>query len=310
MNLQALESFCAQIGCECRRQEPMYRHTSFQIGGPAALFLLPEGEKMAAEIIAFAHREGIPLFVMGRGSNLLVRETGIAVPVLCIGPKMGRIERQGNLLLCEAGVPLSRLCQAALEAGLSGLEFAYGIPGSVGGAIYMNAGAYGGEISQVLAEARHITPEGEPGCFLSGQLDFSYRHSRYTGSGFCITGGSFVLKPAEKEEIRAKMEDFLSRRREKQPLEYPSAGSTFKRPQTGFASQMIDQCGLKGVSVGGAQVSEKHAGFVVNAGGAGCSDVLELMSLVRSRVAEQTGVLLEPEVVLVGPKGMEKLFEE
>ena len=205
----------------------------------------------------------------------------------------------GDTIVCDAGMPMSKVCNFALENGLTGLEFAFGIPGSAGGAAYMNAGAYGGEMKDVLVECRHIDPDGNFGSLKGDELGLAYRTSAYEHNGFIITTLVMKLKKGDKSEIKARMQELLQRRKDKQPLEFPSAGSTFKRPVGYFAGGLIEECGLKGFSVGGAQVSEKHAGFIINKGGATAQDVLDLIKYVQDRVYEEKGVHLEPEVRLI-----------
>ena len=287
---------------ELRVNEPMSRHTTFRIGGPAALMALPKSVSEAKMVLNAARKLEIQPFFLGNGSNLLVADQGYPGFVVKL---TGEFE---NIFATPAGpdgiahlhaggaVLLSRLSRQAQERGLTGLEFAQGIPGSVGGAVTMNAGAYGGEMSQVLLQVAALSPDGREALFSAESCDLSYRHSRFSNGDWLITQAVFGLSPGDPEEIASRMQDFARRRQAKQPLEYPSAGSIFKRPPGHFAAALIDQCGLKGLTVGGAQVSEKHAGFVVNRGGATCTDVLELVRQVKERVLKQTGVELEMEV--------------
>ncbi len=280
--------------------EPMKNHTSFKIGGPAAALCVPKDRRQLRELVGFVQREGVDSWYIGNGSNLLVSDEGLnGIAILLDGGFDGEIELDGTVLLAPAGKKLSALCAAACAAGLTGLEFAYGIPGSVGGAVYMNAGAYGGEMKDRLIWVEYLAPTGEIVRLEQEQLSLSYRHSRFMEEGMqgsCIVRAAFGLQRGEKAAIQSEMDRILNQRRQKQPLEYPSAGSTFKRPQGAFAAQLIDKCGLKGFTVGGAQVSEKHAGFVINTGKATCADVLELTRQVRECVQEKTGYLLELEV--------------
>ena len=289
--------YCKEQGIVPLLGEPMSRHTTFRIGGPAEIFLTPQSEEQLKLLFSRARELELPVHFLGNGSNLLVADAGVKGVVFALGPAFSGIERVGeNQLYAKAGTTLAQLCRFALDCELGGLEFAYGIPASVGGAVYMNAGAYGGEMKDVVISARHLSPDGILEEWPAERLDFSYRHSFYSQKEYLVTGAAFALYPSSREEIQAKMEDFLSRRQEKQPLEFPSAGSTFKRPQGAFAAQLIDECGLKGFQVGGAAISEKHAGFVINAGGASCQDVLELISRVQVIVEEKTGYRLEREV--------------
>ena len=300
---------------ELRRDEPMSRHTSFRVGGPVPLMALPKNENEVERILSAAALEfGVRPFFMGKGSNLLVSDEGADLLVMK-ADGLNRLEllvageRPGcRTILAGSGVTLARLANFALEHGLTGLEFAHGIPGSVGGGVYMNAGAYGGEMKQVVSSV--VSTEVPPKFFSREDTapQFSYRHSVYQERDEFILRAGFSLKLGDPVEIKAKMDDLAARRLEKQPLEYPSAGSTFKRPapvegQPVYAAALIDQCGLKGMRVGGAQVSEKHAGFVVNTGGATCKDIIELMAQVRERVFKETGVTLEPEVRYLGMEG-------
>lgn len=280
--------------------EPMKNHTSFKIGGPAAALCAPKNRRQLRELVGFVQREGVDSWYIGNGSNLLVSDAGLnGVAILLDSGFDGEIEVDGTVLLAPAGKKLSAVCAAACAAGLTGLEFAYGIPGSVGGAVYMNAGAYGGEMKDRLLWVEYLAPTGEIVRLEQEQLSLSYRHSRFMEEGMqgsCIVRAAFGLQRGEKAAIQSEMDRILNQRRQKQPLEYPSAGSTFKRPQGAFAAQLIDECGLKGFTVGGAQVSEKHAGFVINTGKATCADVLELTRQVQECVQEKTGYLLELEV--------------
>ena len=280
--------------------EPMKNHTSFKIGGPAAALCAPKNRRQLRELVGFVQREGLDSWYIGNGSNLLVSDKGLnGVAILLDSSFDGEIGVDGTVLLAPAGKKLSAVCAAACAAGLTGLEFAYGIPGSVGGAVYMNAGAYGGEMKDRLLWVEYLAPTGEIVRLEGEQMGLSYRHSRFMEEGMqgsCIVRAAFGLQRGEKAAIQSEMDRILNQRRQKQPLEYPSAGSTFKRPQGAFAAQLIDECGLKGFTVGGAQVSEKHAGFVINTGKATCADVLELTRQVRECVQEKTGYLLELEV--------------
>ena len=286
-----------ELKCEYCIDEPMSRHTTFKIGGNARLLVYPEGEEQISRIVKCARDNGIRLVTIGNGSNLLVADEGIDACVMVLDERMGDIRLiDEETVYAPAGVMLIRLCRFALEHGLSGLEFAYGIPGTCGGGAFMNAGAYGGEMKDVLYRCDHIDANGERGYLEGDDLKLSYRHSAYYDNGCVITGLYLKLKKGNKDEIKAKMEDLLSRRRTKQPLEFPSAGSTFKRPEGYFAGALIEECGLKGKSVGDAQVSEKHAGFVINRGNATCNDVLELCRFCSDTVYREKGVKLEMEI--------------
>lgn len=280
---------------ELRSDEPMSKHTSFRIGGPAALMALPKREQEAQEAVKAARELEIRPFILGNGTNLLVADEGYGGFVL--KPCLTRLEPDGEEgLLAGSGVLLSRLANYALERGLTGLEFAGGIPGSLGGAVTMNAGAYDGEMRQVVVSTTYLEPDGTVGVVRGERHGFGYRRSAFSDGSRLILRSRLALKRGDLEAVKARMDELAGKRRSKQPLEYPSAGSTFKRPEGHFAAALIDQCGLKGLTVGGAQVSEKHAGFVVNRGGATCADVLELVRRVQECVLAQTGVELELEI--------------
>lgn len=275
----------------------MSNHTTFKIGGNARLVVYPENEEQISAFVKEAKAAGIRLIAVGNGSNLLVDDNGIDACVMILDEHFAEIKLiDEETVFASAGAMLIKVCRFAYENGLSGLEFAYGIPGSCGGGAYMNAGAYGGEMKDVLYKCSHIDENGSKGCLENEDLKPGYRHSAYCDNGYIITGLYFKLKKCDKAEIKAKMDDLISRRRDKQPLEYPSAGSTFKRPEGYFAGALIEECKLKGRSVGGAQVSEKHAGFVINKGGATCKDVLDLCKICSDTVYEQKGVKLEMEI--------------
>ncbi|WP_308567605.1 UDP-N-acetylmuramate dehydrogenase [uncultured Eubacterium sp.] len=277
--------------------EPMSKHTTFKIGGNARLMLFPESEEQTASVIKECRADSIRYIVIGNGSNLLVSDDGIDAVVIQMGKGMSQVKLiDDETIYAQAGAQLMKVCRFALENGLSGLEFAYGIPGSCGGAAFMNAGAYGGEMRDVLYRCDHIDENGNMGFLEGDDLKLSYRHSAYYDNGCIVTGLYMRLKKDNPNDIKARMEDFLSRRKDKQPLEYPSAGSTFKRPEGYFAGALIEECNLKGMKQGGAQVSTKHAGFVINTGGATCKDVLELCRKVSDTVKEQKGVNLEMEI--------------
>ena len=280
--------------------EPMKKHTTFRIGGPADIFAAPESIEEIEAVCRFAKEEGIPLFVLGNGSNLLVADDGMDGIVLQIYKNYSGIEVNGNELTVKAGTLLSSTSKAALNEELTGFEFAGGIPGTFGGAVVMNAGAYGGEMVQVLKEVKVLTKDGEIKTLKAEELELGYRTSNVLKNEYVVLEGVIALEKGNKEEIKAKMDEYALARKTKQPLEYPSAGSTFKRPEGYYAGTLIDQTGLKGLTVGGAQVSEKHAGFVINTGSATCADVRELIRRVQEAVYKAHGVRLEPEVRFVG----------
>ncbi len=296
-NLQIIRDLAERLGFRYVENEPLSKHTSFKIGGEAEMFVTVSNLEQLKAVIKACKDNEVGLFVIGKGSNLLISDSGMKGVVLSLDGEFKEITLKENKITCGAGVNLSRLCTFALSNSLSGLEFAYGIPGSVGGAAYMNAGAYGGEMKDVVTSVTHITSDGEVVTLSKEELDLSYRHSVYKTTDDIILFVTMELKTGESEEIKEKMDDFLNRRKTKQPLEFPSAGSVFKRPQGNFAGTLIEQCGLKGKTIGGAQVSEKHAGFIINIGNATCEDVLNLVKFVQDTVKEQTGYYLEREII-------------
>ncbi len=279
--------------------EPMSLHTTFKIGGNADVFIRCKNTDQLKEVISISNKYDVPYFVLGKGSNLLVSDKGIKGAVITIENISG-VTVDGEFLTCGAGASLRSACIAAQKAALSGLEFAYGIPGTVGGALYMNAGAYDGDMSQVVVSAKAIDGNGAEKIFSLDDMCLGYRTSIFKNSKFVITEITFKLKYSDKVEIKRKMDDFFARRRDKQPLEYPSAGSIFKRPEGYFAGALIEKNNLKGVSVGGAQISEKHAGFIINKNSATAEDVKNLIAHVQSIVKNADGVILEPEVIFLG----------
>lgn len=288
-----------KAGIPLAEQEPMTRRTTFGIGGPA-LLLRPRSRAELQAAMTLCREAGEEPFILGRGSNLLVSDSGISRPVIQLDGDFTAITREGNTLRCGAGASLIAVCRAAAENSLSGIEWGYGIPGSLGGGVYMNAGAYGGELRDVLTEVTFLDEAGEYRTLPAAELSLSYRHSIFEERlGCVIVEAVLTLTPGDPAAIRAAMEDYMSRRREKQPLEYGSAGSTFKRPVGNYASALVDQCGLKGLSVGGAEVSRKHAGFIINRGGATAADVRELIAEVQRIVREKTGYTLECEIKFI-----------
>ena len=298
-----LRAVCPSL--ELRKNEPMSRHTTFQVGGPAALMALPRGEE-SRRVLETAFRCNVEPFFLGNGSNLLVADNGYDGFVVKLAGTYREGEVYTNELMVGGAMLLSQAANLALRHGLTGLEWAAGIPGTVGGAVTMNAGAYGGEIAQVLHQVHAIGCDGRLEVVSNQECDFSYRHSAFSDGKRLILEAVFLLEPGDPAAIRAKMAELLARRKAKQPLEYPSAGSTFKRPAPlpdgtpVYAAELIDRCGCKGLKIGGAMVSDKHAGFIVNTGGATCADILALMEEVKKRVLAQTGIGLEPEVKTLG----------
>ncbi len=285
--------------------ELMKDHTTFRVGGPADIYLRPDVGELP-EVLALLRKENYPYQIIGNGSNLLVTDKGIRGAVIELGTRASSLihvkEGKTHLLVAEAGVRLSALAQKAAEYSLTGLEFAAGIPGTVGGAVTMNAGAYGGEIADVLVEACVLTEEGEKLTLSAEELKLSYRHSAVMDHHYVVLSASFELESKDEAAIRETMADFAARRREKQPLEYPSAGSTFKRPEGYFAGKLIEEANLRGYHVGDAQVSEKHCGFVINRGEATAEQLLQVIEDVKQKVFENSGITLEPEVRIIGER--------
>lgn len=293
--------FCTCLGSDnVKQQEPMSRHTTFRIGGPADFYLCPHSTKEVQEIVEICKEEKLPYFVLGNGSNLLVSDKGYRGVVIQLWKNFSDITVKDCYIQAKAGALLSKVAAEALEAGLTGMEFASGIPGTIGGAAFMNAGAYGGEMKDIIKSVKVLDTQGEVRVLPKEELKMGYRTSIVKEKGYTVLSVELELTKGNQEEIRNTMEDLKERRTSKQPLEMPSAGSTFKRPEGYFAGKLIMDSGLRGFSVGGAQVSEKHCGFVVNKGGATAMDVLTLIREVQRRVKEQFGVELETEVRFLG----------
>ena len=302
MRLEKLAEYCGDIKAGYVTGESMACHTSFKIGGPADIFITVSSEQQLSALLKKCKELDVPYMIIGKGSNLLVSDQGIEGAVISLSG-IDFIRADGEKIICGAGAALSEVCRSALDNSLSGLEFAYGIPGSVGGALYMNAGAYGGQMSDVVISARCVNKDGEVVYVDASEMEFGYRTSLFRRSGLTVVSAEFSLKKADKTDIEEKMNDFISRRKSKQPLEYPSGGSFFKRPEGSYAGALIEKCGLKGFCVGGAAVSEKHAGFVINKSGATCEDVMSLSGRVSDIVFEKEGIRLEPEVIFIGRSG-------
>lgn len=284
-----------------RLDEPMKLHTTFKIGGPADCLIFPASMEETEKVLALVNEYKLPLTILGNGSNVLVQDKGIRGVVVKFARPMAKIRHEGTRIIAGAGALLKDVSEAAAQSSLTGLEFACGIPGSIGGAIFMNAGAYDGEMKNVADTVRTVDRAGNIHTYSRDELDLGYRHSRFQDNGEAIVEVELSLEPGDSKAIRAKMDDFTQRRESKQPLEMPSAGSTFKRPKGYFAGTLIQETGLKGLQVGGAQVSTKHAGFVVNAtGNATAADVRGLIHEVQQRVYEKHGVMLHPEVRIIG----------
>lgn len=299
---QQIRALCAHMGCQATEREPMCNHTTFKIGGPAELFVKAENVVMASAVLHKAYELCMPVTIVGKGSNLLVSDSGVEGLVLMLDEEKAQpVQTSETIVRCPAGASLGKLCAYACSKSLSGLEFAWGIPGSVGGAVYMNAGAYGGEIKDVLLAVEYLDSKGVRHTMEAAELELGYRKSWFMSHPDClITDTLFQLKEGNKLTIRRTMEENMEARKKKQPLEYPSAGSTFKRPPGAYASQLIDQCGLKGRQIGGAMVSKKHAGFLINYENATCEDVCLLIQEVQREVQRQTGFLLKCEVRRLG----------
>lgn len=303
MHLQRFEELQQEfekLGMHVCCEEPLAKHTTFRIGGPARLFCAPNSEEQFVCVINLCKQAKVRHYILGKGSNLLFSDDGFSGVVLSTGGLSNTVQIEPDgCVRAGAGIALSQLCQQVAKAGLTGLEFAYGIPGSLGGAVYMNAGAYGGEMKDVLSSVRFLSDEGTIVTLPLDQLHLGYRTSLFSETGACVLQAQLQLAPGDRNQIEEKMNDLMSRRKSKQPLEYPSGGSTFKRPEGAFAGALIEQCGLRGYRVGGAAISEKHCGFVVNLGGATCADVLQLTREVRELVKKKTGYILEKEIRVV-----------
>ncbi|MGD9568847.1 MAG: UDP-N-acetylmuramate dehydrogenase [Sedimentibacter sp.] len=282
------------------KEEPLKNHTYFKIGGPASIFAEPEDTEDLKTVLKLIKKHSVKYFIIGNGTNLLVSDDGFDGIIVKIGDKFNKVERLENKVVAGAGVLLSTLAKFIAREGLAGFEFASGIPGYLGGAVYMNAGAYGGEMKQVVTKVKCMDYEGRQHEFTNEEMEFTYRHTKISDSEFIVIEAELEFKPGNVDEIMAVIRDLNERRTSKQPLNLPSAGSTFKRPENGYASKLIEDAGLKGLRYKGAMVSDKHSGFIVNVDNACCEDVLELMRIVISTVYDKYGIKLEPEVKIVG----------
>lgn len=296
------DRLCAAAGGPDRgkKEEEMRKHTTFRVGGPARYFVSPAGEEALAAVLQLCRKEGMPYYILGNGSNLLVSDQGYDGVMILMGDGFTALKKKDTLWECGAGLLLSRIAKEALADSLTGFEFAAGIPGTLGGAVVMNAGAYGGEMKDIIQKVRVMDPEGAVLELDASELEFGYRHSCVEKNGYIVLSAEMKLQQGEQEKIRAQMEDLAARRREKQPLEFPSAGSTFKRPEGYFAGKLIQDAGLRGFMVGGAQVSEKHCGFVINREQATAEDIRSLCSEIQKKVKEAFGVELECEIRMLG----------
>lgn len=296
-DFSALEDIGKRYGCACERNFTLAPLTTMEIGNECGLFVEPSSEECLLEILNICRREDVPYFIIGRGSNLLInRYRGVVIKV---GGSLGGVSFEGTHVTAGAGASLAALCAAAAAEGLSGLESLYGIPGSVGGALYMNAGAYGAEMKDVVRSARCVDQNGDIVELSAEEMKLSYRHSVFSENEYCILSVTSELSRGDEAAIKARMSEVAAKRRDKQPLEFPSCGSTFKRPEGYFAAALIEECGLKGYTTGGAQVSEKHSGFVINRGGATFEDVMALVDHIKGVVRGQKGVELECEMIIL-----------
>lgn len=300
--LEHIKSLAESLGLKILVDEPLSKHTTFKVGGKCDLMVYPDSVESLSKLYCGCKESDLYTYILGNGSNILFTDDGFRGVVIVLSSDFSDISVDGERLNVLSGTMLSKLCKTALEHSLTGLEFAYGIPGSVGGAVYMNAGAYGGEMKDVIESVTALSPDGKLLTFTNQDLDFSYRHSIFSRSDMVIISAVYKLEKGNAEDIKSKMDDLMSRRVSKQPLEFPSAGSTFKRPEGTYAGLVIEQSGLKGYTVGGAQVSEKHANFVINKGGATASDIINLISDVKKTVKEKTGYTLECEVEVIAPQ--------
>ncbi|MCM1507627.1 MAG: UDP-N-acetylmuramate dehydrogenase [Ruminococcus flavefaciens] len=299
ININELTDICGKLGCRITPECSLSEYVTFRIGGKCRALISINSADSAVEILRYLRKESIKYFVLGRGSNIIVADEGFDGVVLLFGSDFAHIEVNGNTMKCDAGALLASACVHAQQSGLSGMENLFGIPGTVGGALYMNAGAYGSEMADVVVSAEYIDENCEKRFIVRENMDLSYRHSIFFGKSHIITSVTIKLPDGNADTIRENMTACMNKRSSKQPLEFPSAGSTFKRPEGSYASLLIEQCGLKGFSCGGAMVSEKHSGFVINKGYATCADVLELCGKVQQIVKEKTGYFLELEPVIL-----------
>ncbi len=295
----SLEELCSKRNIELIENASLSEYTSFEIGGKCDFLVKPHCVGSIRDVLLFCRKNGIKYYILGKGSNVLVSDEGLRGVVVVISSAFSQITESEDGIYCEAGTSLTKLCTYAREHELTGLEFAYGIPGSVGGAVYMNAGAYGGEMKDVVVSCDYLDENFEAKTMSLEDMKLSYRRSVFCEKDYIILGALFKLQKGNKAEITAKMSELMEKRRSKQPLEYPSAGSTFKRPEGDFAGRLIEVSGLKGFTCGGAQVSEKHSGFVINKGGATCEDVKNVISAVKEQVYKDSGIMLECEVLIL-----------
>ena len=299
IDMDKLTELCGELGCRITPECPLREYITFRFGGPCRALISINSAASAAALVKYLGENGIKYGIIGRGSNIIASDDGFDGIILLFGSDIADITVDGSTMRCEAGALLASACVHAQQSGLTGMENLFGIPGTVGGALYMNAGAYGCEIKDIVASAEYIGEDCELHTISKEDMELSYRHSIFTGSGSIITAVTLSLAPGDPDTIKAAMTECMAKRSSKQPLDYPSAGSTFKRPEGSYASLLIEQCGLKGLTCGGAMVSEKHSGFVINKGYATCADVLELCGKVKDIVKEKTGYTLELEPVIL-----------
>jgi UDP-N-acetylmuramate dehydrogenase len=300
MNYNAIAALAESLGCDVYLNEPLSKHTTFRIGGSCSCMISPKSAEALSQMVKFANNNCLRTLLLGKGSNMLCDDEGFDGVVFLLDSNFSEIKKvSDNVIRADAGASLMKVCRFALDESLSGLEFAYGIPGTVGGGIYMNAGAYGGEMKDVVVSVTAMDMNGEMHTYSAEQLDFTYRRSRFSYSSEIIVSGDFRLSHGDKQSIEERMKDLMGRRKDKQPLEFPNAGSTFKRPEGQFAGKLIQDCGLRGATVGGAQVSEKHCGFVINRNNATAADVKALIKKIQDTVFENTGFELECEVKII-----------
>lgn len=297
--ISELTEICSEFNCTILENEPLKNHVSFRIGGLCRALISVNGTECIIKIMNFCKKNNIKYTVLGKGSNVLVSDNGFDGVVMLMGKDFSDVSVNENIIRCNAGASLKSLCMKALENSLAGAEFAYGIPATIGGAVFMNAGAYGGEIKDIIVSAEYIDDNGTVKTISKDEMNLSYRHSIFSENHCIITSAEFCLEKGNYDDIKSRMNELMAKRKEKQPLEYPSAGSTFKRPQGAYAAALIEQCGLKGVSVGGAEVSTKHSGFIINKGGATFEDVMSLIDKVQKTVKEKTGYTLETEPEII-----------
>lgn len=299
MNLEEIADICAGFKAEMLVNEPMAQYTTFRIGGPCDCMVKVNCKECFAETVKYCRENDIPYYIVGKGSNILVSDKGLRGVVILISSAFSNVTVDGERIICDAGAPMSKICVAARDNCLTGIEFAYGIPGTAGGALYMNAGAYGGEMCHVVESAEYLDENGNIKEIALENMNLSYRHSIFSENNYPIVSVTIKLEKGEYDKISDRMNYLMERRRTAQPLEFPSAGSTFKRPEGDFAARLIDVCGLKGTACGGAEVSTKHSGFIINKNNATFNDVLGVVDTVKKKVYADTGIMLECEVLIL-----------